>query len=152
MANSKTELPNNLNGKDPTAYSGPASSPRRVARASALVWALWVMLLVIRLSSPLKGSAKIGSNWDAVSAAPRTTKAHEEWRGHYSCWSRFGSRYLLRDEAQELIRCNNTRNGLFPLFKYFCDLMIVLQRHCLSTGVFLAFALLYIFCEHHTYS
>ena len=37
MANSKTELPNNLNGKDPTAYSGPASSPRRVARASTLV-------------------------------------------------------------------------------------------------------------------
>jgi hypothetical protein len=37
MANSKTELPNNLNGKDPTAYSGPASSPRRVACASALV-------------------------------------------------------------------------------------------------------------------
>jgi hypothetical protein len=37
MANSKTELPNTLNGKDPTVYSGPASSPRRVARASALV-------------------------------------------------------------------------------------------------------------------
>jgi hypothetical protein len=37
MANSQTELPNNLNGKDPTAYSGPASSPRRVASASALV-------------------------------------------------------------------------------------------------------------------
>jgi hypothetical protein len=28
MANSKTELPRNLNGKDLTAYSGPASSPR----------------------------------------------------------------------------------------------------------------------------
>ena len=28
MANSKTELPSNLNGKDLTAYSGPASSPR----------------------------------------------------------------------------------------------------------------------------
>jgi hypothetical protein len=37
MANSKTELPKNLNGKDPTAYPGPASSLRRVARASALV-------------------------------------------------------------------------------------------------------------------
>jgi hypothetical protein len=37
MANTKTELPSNLNGKDPTAYSGPASSPRRVAHASALV-------------------------------------------------------------------------------------------------------------------
>ena len=37
MANSRTELPSNLNGKDPTEYSGPASSPRRVARASALV-------------------------------------------------------------------------------------------------------------------
>jgi hypothetical protein len=37
MANSKPELPNNINGKDPTVYSGPASSLRRVARASALV-------------------------------------------------------------------------------------------------------------------
>ena len=37
MANSRTELPNNHNGIDPTVHSGPASSPRRVARASALV-------------------------------------------------------------------------------------------------------------------
>jgi hypothetical protein len=37
MANSKTELPSNLNGKDHTVNSGPASSPRRVACASALV-------------------------------------------------------------------------------------------------------------------
>jgi hypothetical protein len=39
MVNSRTQLPNHKNGKDPTAYSGPASSPRRVARASALVLA-----------------------------------------------------------------------------------------------------------------
>jgi hypothetical protein len=37
MANSKTELPKNLNGEDPTVYFGPAFSPRRVARANALV-------------------------------------------------------------------------------------------------------------------
>jgi hypothetical protein len=37
MANSKSELPNDLNGKYPTPHFGPASSPRRVARASALV-------------------------------------------------------------------------------------------------------------------
>jgi hypothetical protein len=41
MVNSKTELSNNLDGKDPTAYSGPASSPRagylrQRARLSAL--------------------------------------------------------------------------------------------------------------------
>jgi hypothetical protein len=37
MANSRTELPNHKNGKHPTPHFGPASSPRRVARASALV-------------------------------------------------------------------------------------------------------------------
>jgi hypothetical protein len=37
MANSKSELPNNHNWKDLAAYFGPAFSPRRVARASALV-------------------------------------------------------------------------------------------------------------------
>jgi hypothetical protein len=37
MANSKTELPNNLNGKDPTAYSGPASSPREILDLSRVI-------------------------------------------------------------------------------------------------------------------